>query len=689
MALITENQLDNWVRGNARDAQELVVELVWRLVAASCPNPQERRFPLGDSIGQHGPDGVLRVELGFGFFVPEGHSLWEIGAGLQARDKATSDYRDLTGNVPESVRLESTFVFVTPLSGTRGWEHSWRAAGQASWIEERRSRNDWKDVRVIDGTKLIDWIHQFPAVAIWLAGKIHGPQMQHIETPERRWEVLQSYGAPPPLVPDVFLINRGEACEKLKEAFEDKNTKLTLTTRFPEQEVHFICAYLASLDEESRVDVAGRSLIISDMGAWNIVCDQWQNLILIADASLDLSGDTGSMAIQKAHNAGHTAIISAPWGGRPVSPSAPLPMPRSYQLKEALNNAGYTEQRAHTLAYRCDGNLSSLLNLLQGHSVRPDWAGSSVSTELATAVLLGSWTDNSEADRAVVNHITGMEHAEWTRKIREVERTPNTPINYREGIWKFISRYEGWIALGGHFSEDDLDGLRNVAVSVLRERDPRFDLPTDERRLANIRGRVLTHSPMLRKGLAESLALLGSHPSALTSCTQTIVESTARQAVSEILLEADWVLWGSLDSLLPILAEAAPDEFLSAVEWALHQSPCPFDELFSQESNGIFGGNYLTGLLWALETLAWDKELLIRVCVILGKLASRDPGGNSTNRPGNSLVTILFPLLPQTTAPFEKRKTALRTLQRELPAAAWRLLLNLLPRAAPYVHIYP
>ena len=67
------------------------------------------------------------------------------------------------------------------------------------------------------------------------------------------------------------------------------------------------------------------------------------------------------------------------------------------------------------------------------------------------------------------------------------------------------------------------------------------------------------------------------------------------------------------------------------------------------------------------------------MCVNLGELASRDPGGNRGNRPANSLATILLPWLPQTTAPIEKRKVALRTLQSEFPAVAWRLLLNLLP----------
>ena len=182
--LITENQLDEWVRGNSRDAQGMIVELVWRLVAASCPKPRERRFPLGDSIGQHGPDGVLDVELSFGPFIPEGRSYWEVGTGLNARDKATSDYNDLTAAVPESVRVETTFVFVTPLSGRRTWEHTWKEDAQAAWLDDRHNRKEWRDVRIIDGTKLIDWVNLFLPVELWLAQKISGIPPEQIEIPE-------------------------------------------------------------------------------------------------------------------------------------------------------------------------------------------------------------------------------------------------------------------------------------------------------------------------------------------------------------------------------------------------------------------------------------------------------------------------------------------------------------------------
>jgi len=108
-------------------------------------------------------------------------------------------------------------------------------------------------------------------------------------------------------------------------------------------------------------------------------------------------------------------------------------------------------------------------------------------------------------------------------------------------------------------------------------------------------------------------------------------------------------------------------------------TPCPFDELFSQEGNGITGRNYLTGLLWALEGLAWDEQYLVRVCVALGELASHDPGGQWANRPSNSLATILLPWLPQTLASVDKRKVAVRTILNEWPDIAWNLIIQLLP----------
>ena len=312
-------------------------------------------------------------------------------------------------------------------------------------------------------------------------------------------------------------------------------------------------------------------------------------------------------------------------------------------------------------------------------SAKPNWNQYPYASDLVIANLLGAWNEKNAADLEVVCQLANEEFGSWIPKIREILQQPESPVSLKNGRWRVTDRKSLWQALGTRLFDDNLDNLKQCVVTVLSERDPQFELSPEERYAAIIHGKALKHSPELRKGLAESLALLGTQPDDLNNCSQNKPETIAVLAIREIFENADWVLWGSLNNLLSVLAESSPDEFLNAVENALQQTPCPFDELFSQEGDGITGRNYLTGLLWALETLAWDEKFLVRVCVILGDLSTLDPGGNWANRPTNSLTTILLPWLPQTTASINKRKVALQTLQKEVPAVAWKLLLSLLP----------
>ena len=678
--ILTENQLDEWVRGNAEHAQGVIVELVWRLVAASSPQPRERHFPLGDSIGQPGQDGLLEVDLAFDPFVPEGRSFWEIGTSVRAGGKATSDYRELTNAVPDSVRTDSTFVFVTPLSGRRDWEHTWKENAQAAWIRKRRAREEWRDVRVIDGTKLIDWVHQFPPVELWLAGHTNGLSHLQLETPEQCWGLLRTTGEPPPLTPMLFLANRDEACAKLKEIVAGTAVQLKLETHFPDQVVDFVAAYLADLDAEVGADSAGRWLVVSDPEAWDTMSSQQEKLVLVANPELDLTGETGTKLIQKARRAGHAVIFGGPAGGIPDPASVPLRQPRSQQIQEALVHAGYSEERARVLTQKSGRNLGTLLRCLQNLSLMPEWAEDTVAADLAIAAVIGSWREASEADKRILEGLSGNSYGEWIGKVREAALRPGTPLTQRDGSWKFAARYEGWYALGRKLFDEHLSKLQSIAITVLKEEDPQFELPRDDRYASRIYGKVLVHSHLLRNGLAETLALLGSHPQALISCTPGAAEKTAVLAVREILADADWKRWASLSGLLPLLSEAAPGEFLRAVENSLLCEPCPFDQVFAEEGDGITGGSYMSSLLWALETLAWDPDHLSRVVICLGELAARDPGGRYANRPANSLTTIFLPWLPQTCAVLAKRGTAVSALLDEHPDVGWKLIVSLLPQ---------
>jgi len=312
-------------------------------------------------------------------------------------------------------------------------------------------------------------------------------------------------------------------------------------------------------------------------------------------------------------------------------------------------------------------------------NIEHDWSQREYATTLALANLIGSWNEKYDGDKEIVALLTGEDYNEWISKIREIIQLPESPITLKNGIWSVLKRDQLWQELGSRIFDDNLELFKKYAITVLSECDPKFDLPPGQRFAASIFKKVPRYSHSLKHGIATSLALIGCKPEALTNCSLNMPESIAVLTIREIFANADWRLWGSLNDFMPSLAEAAPNEFLKCVEIALQQSPCPFDELFKQEGSGITGSNYLTGLLWALESLAWDEQFLTSVTVILGDLASRDPGGNWENRPINSLTTIFLPWFPQTMASITKRKIAVQTLSREVSEVGWKLLLNLLP----------
>lgn len=224
-----------------------------------------------------------------------------------------------------------------------------------------------------------------------------------------------------------------------------------------------------------------------------------------------------------------------------------------------------------------------------------------------------------------------------------------------------------------------LENFKAACIEVLGEVDPALDLSKDERYSASIYGKNRKYSESLRTGLAETLVWLSLNEDKLVNCSPHLCEKTIILTIRSLLEKKQWQAWASINRYLPVIAEAHPREFLNCIELALKENPCPYEELYAQEKTGFGGANYVTGLLWGLENLAWTEDLLARVCLILAELASKDPGGNWANRPINSLKTILLPWLPQTRANKDKRISAIKPVIRDFPDVAWRVILAMLP----------
>ena len=199
-----------------------------------------------------------------------------------------------------------------------------------------------------------------------------------------------------------------------------------------------------------------------------------------------------------------------------------------------------------------------------------------------------------------------------------------------------------------------------------------------------MRGVARTHSSWLRDGLATTLltiAALGDKSGV------QFAGGTPQQLINDIIhsipgLREDPRVIASFSHELPLLMEAAPDPLLGALEHLLRGDGMKMREIFqdSPDRSTIFTHSPHTGLLWALEMIAWDPDHLARSVSVLVKLAEVDPGGSLKNRPIESLRHIFLAWRPATNAPLRQRVVVLDQILRENPSVGWKLILLLLPK---------
>ena len=311
-----------------------------------------------------------------------------------------------------------------------------------------------------------------------------------------------------------------------------------------------------------------------------------------------------------------------------------------------------------------------------------EWDKHENAVDIAKASLIGGWNENSEMeDIKIVSKLVSEEYSTWIEKIKNIhfKLKSNSPLSYNDREWKILREKSLLESLGGRIYDDDIDRFRECIVSVLSEKNPEFDMPVEQGPLANVYGKTPKYSENLRNQLCLGLAFMSCYPDLFNNCSSAKIKYIAYMSVSSVLKNADSKIWANLNELLPCLAEASPESFLSAVDASIQADPNPFKELFEQEKRGtMIGHNYMTGLVSALGILAWDKNHLSQCCVFLAKLASIDPGGNWIERPINLLYSILRLRNPQTSGSIGKRQGAMKAVIKTCPEVAWKLIIGLL-----------
>ncbi len=648
-----------------KDAETTLPRLIRRLINATTIAIEQISFPADEGVQLGGWDGQVRVKDG-NEFTPKGTSVWELGTNLDTKGKADDDYNKRTNNPLDVVRAETAFVFVTP----RRW------AGKGKWIKARKAEGIWLDVRVYDADDLEQWLEQAPAVHLWLSvllGK-HPESAYDLATFWTDWAEATA----PPLNPDLILAGRGKEAKAVHDWLEGEASVLGLQADSNEEALAVFSAMLYQLPPDERIAYLSRAVVAENKEAWQRLLGSSNRLLLIPKFD-----DAGGIA--RAIRAGHHVMV--PLGKEDAQATNPVSLPRIRRqpAKEALLKLGLSNERADELAALARRNLTTLRRRLAfvPKVQRPAWAPPGEARALLPMVLAGAWDDTNIKDQEAIARLADVSYKQVTETLIRWKNEPDAPVRRIGSTWMIVSKEDAWNLLSKFMTRTDIERFKGVVLELLGQVDPRFDLPEAERWYAGARGISIPNSGLLRSGLADTIAILGASSDSSDLADASLGQTHASTLVRELLNRAsnDWRLWASLSSILPLLAEAAPDEFLDAVDIGVSGQEPTLRSVFVDQDHALFVSSPHTGLLWALEALAWNPAYLGRAAVLLTKLAVLDPhpASRHMNRPVNSLRDIFLLWNPQTSADLVNRLQVLDSLRSREPSVAWKLLVRLLP----------
>ena len=224
----------------SRDGQELLPHLVEKIITASIPGEavRKQRFPHGDEIYLHGPDGILAVDDAVKHqYVPSGLSLWEMGTSMDPKSKADDDFSNAEEKLakafpnvtPPVTPDKATFVFVT----SKPWDSS-------DWVNKKRCESKWKAIWVLDAVELEKWLEQCPAVMLWFAALCGLPAEGLFDSEQYLSRLGVSFGTT--LSPEVAIAGREEKITELRDSMLQSNEVLHICGESVEEAAAFLAA---------------------------------------------------------------------------------------------------------------------------------------------------------------------------------------------------------------------------------------------------------------------------------------------------------------------------------------------------------------------------------------------------------------------------------------------------------------
>lgn len=655
---IKARQIEDWADSHI-DARTHLPVLLRKLVHSTGNDLRKVDFPGYDNAQRRGSDGF--VEGGSATpWIPEGNSYWEFGTDKKPAVKANNDYIARLTSVNPTERANSAFVFVTP----RNW------SGKIAWEKKKNEAGDWKTVRALDASDLEQWLEQSVPTQIWLAEQLALPDSGY-ETLEQVWHRWANV-TDPHLTHEIFAPSIAAYRARFKGWLDKPSDKPFVVAADSRDEA---LAFLACLfDDVKLCKYKDLSAIFTSPATLRTLITSSVPFIPIVH-----SYET-ERELVNAYGRLH-CIVFRPRNAVDTEADIALDLLGFDAFEKALTAMGIEKTDVDRLA-RESGHSPTILRrrLSRNVAIRtPAWSNDDNTAKILVPIaLIGAFHSEPIADREIVSHVADRKYEAIEDDIARLLRFDDSPV-WSVGRYRGVaSKIDALFAIAKIVTLADLDRFFIASEYVLSESDPALELPEEKRWVAALFGKTRDHSAALRKGICETLVILSVNGNNLFQNRLGIdVEGRVAVLIRKLLTPLTLEKLLTHDRDLPLYAEAAPDEFLKIIEEDLqHNDPVVYGLLKPVDRDSLWASPLRTGLLWALECLAWKPKNLSRVSEILARLSRPKIDDNWVNKPDASLQAIFRSWMPQTAASVEQRCKALLTITRRFPDIGWEICIE-------------
>lgn len=655
MSLIKVNVIRQWPEKQKRECENNAPLLLRKLILESCHGQiSNLDIPYGDAVAYSGFDGNLFLNNPF-YFLPDGEIFFEIGTDKNIKSKAENDYNEAKKKSKDIDHKNCTFAFFTPRLFNNAKE----------WAIEKRKEKYWKDVIVINATKIEFWLSLCPITSFWLAVE------QKLVFGSSGHEILSTFWDRTftkrnlSILPELHIGSRSSQKEELLS-----NLKMSSIIAIKSSSmIESLAFYIASIRSEAVNEYESISLIVTDQ---NIIKDSavLQGKLIFVCLFYDIS------IFNLAEKNGHKIIFPTDhFTDTTQLVSIKLPRIEQRVFHSSLEKSGFTYDKAKQLAIKSNREVAPFLYITGFITLGFEWNETSSLQFLIPAIITGSWDESKDGDRAAIEILAKCDYNTYISSINIFITCANAPLAKAGTLYKFKFQH---LALDLCLSKKiafDFEAIETISVLLYSERNPVLELKPLERPWADIRGIKHVYSQDLSTGLLNSLThiALSKIESNGINC-----QNFVNRIIGNILETEDINTWRSFSNMLQKFAEAAPDIFIQTIKSKLESNSPVIKAMFHEETNIFFPKSYHTELLWALESLAWFQAYFEESCYCLFLLAKVDPGGSISNRPINSLKAIFCTTNPHTRVNEIDRIIVLKRIYENAPQQVFKIILSII-----------